>query len=133
MASPSSVRWAEEVEGWMDDALGENDPLSLRHVATNDAMMTPHSHLGMLTKREKRKRGAGRPFLPYAMRWDSNWWSIHPIVTVLCATGSLVKKMRTRKRGSLMNAARLLTADRTRNVDELGISDPSLSVHHNAN
>ena len=33
--------------------------LSLRYVATNDAMMTPHSHLGMLTKREKRKRGAG--------------------------------------------------------------------------
>ena len=26
---PPSVRWAEEVEGWMDDALGENDPLSL--------------------------------------------------------------------------------------------------------
>ena len=32
-----------------------------------------------------------------------------------------------------MNAAGLLAANRTRNVDELGISDPSLSVHHNAN
>ena len=66
---------------WMD-AVGENDPryrsLSLSGVsqATNDAMMTPHSHLGMLTKTEKRKRGSRPSHVTWAVPQASTLWNV---------------------------------------------------------